>query len=406
MARLWTSGAEIGNVVGEGMVQVGGGLSADTSVVRTGTYSYQAAATGTAQANYATRLISGALGTTYYARCYFTPDALPNVLATVLFFLTPANAQTGAVKITTGGALQLFAGGTKIGSDSAALTAGTTYRVELSCTIDTGSTDGWELRLDGTTVASTAGVSFSDTPPDRLGFGWLETTLSSGKSCHFDDVAINDSTGTDQNSWPGEGKILNSLATADSARATLWTGGALGTTNLFDAVNTVPPNGKAAETDLTQIEHAGGAAGTTDAYDATMQSYTAAGVGASDTITLVQPVLAHAEDLTTGIKLLTFSVESNPAIAAVANFAAGSDVGALSTFPINWTTTPGNIAYAPSVTLGTAPVMRVTRPETATRVASVCYMALVVEYVPAAAAEEITRPMLLVRAPFPYRAVG
>lgn len=375
MARLLTLGAETNDLYLEGGQAAGAGMSIVSTPVRSGGYAFKQGNSGLPTV----AAFTGVLGRTYFLRFYLRVGALPGSAARVLEY----GSNLYQVYLDTDSTLQLRIGGTQIGSASAALTLDTWYHVELSCLIGSGAgDDAGELRLGGVSVASETAATRSTTAPVSIRFGAGGTV---GDTEYMDDIALNDDQGADQNSWPGEGKQVLLLPISDNARATLWTGGAGGTTDLFDAVNNTPPIGTATETDLTQIEHAGGAAGTTDAYDANMTTYTTAGVGQGDTINVVQLVAAHGEDISTGAKLLAFSVVSNPAIATSGNVTAGdASPAALGTYPSEWGIHWGTATYNPAITVGTSPVMRVVRPETANRVASVCFMGMYVDYTPVA----------------------
>jgi len=277
---------------------------------------------------------------------------------------------------------------------SAALSLNTWYLLELECKVVTGggAASTVRARINGVQFASSTTTNAGSVAPTRLEFGINFTSATT--VIYVDDVALNDSTGGSQNTYAGAGRVALLLPTSDNARAALWTAGLGGTTSLFDAVNNAPPIGVAAasETNLTQIKHAGGAAGTTDAYDANMTTYTAAGVATGGTITLVQAVGADGEEVATGTKLLAYSVVSNPAIATSGNVSAGADAGIEGTYPSLWAVHRGTVSYAPTVTLGTAPVMRVVRPETAARLPDVAFMGMLVEYVPPVAVSDPIHP--------------
>src|SRR5213079_3376565 len=81
----------------------------------------------------------------------------------------------------------------------------------------------------------------SATSVGNASFGWI-TNPGASKVLNIDDVAINDISGTTQTSWPGEGNIVLLKPTSDNQIGS-WTGGAGGTTNLWDAVNNTPPVG-------------------------------------------------------------------------------------------------------------------------------------------------------------------
>jgi hypothetical protein len=393
MARRYTIGFEANHVnfdLSSGAIT--GAATWSTTNPRSGVYCLQcSSAAGNAVASGA--FLGAVLSSLdwFYIRAYIRFDNLPGVTVPVL--ATNATGTGISARVTSAGKVQLWddVAGVQIGSDSVAtLVANTYYRFELGCQVNSaaGSDDAGELRLDGVTVASFTGRAISASPSFSPFAGWLAAP-GANLVMRVDDVAVNDSLGTDQNSWPGAGNVVMLLPTSDNARAALWTGGAGGTTSLFDAVNNTPPAGlvSASATNTSQIEHAGGAAGTTDAYDANMTTYTAAGVPAGATITLVQPVASTGEDIVTGAKLLSFNVKSNPATTSTGAFDVGNGVSAaVGTYPSNWyNKRDAPTSYLPSVVLGTAPVMTMIRPEIATRVASVCFMGVIVEYTPAVA---------------------
>ncbi len=63
--------------------------------------------------------------------------------------------------------------------------------------------------VDGVVFATSSTRSF-DTATDRLSFGGnLEGAANATGEWYFDDIAVNDSTGSYQNSYPGEGSIIH-----------------------------------------------------------------------------------------------------------------------------------------------------------------------------------------------------
>ena len=381
MGRLLTTGAESNAFEVEGVTPFNTpGIV--TSPVRTGNYAYSNEGSGQDSIRYTT---SGVLGTTYYIRAYFHVDTTISVPIKVLTFRTAAVGNLVSVRIYGISGKNVYGlwndvTNTQIGSNSLQYDLNTWVQVELSIITNVGSTDAAEMMIENVSVANATGLALSDSAPDIIDVGYFGG--SQGK-LSWDDVALNDSNGSDQNSWPGAGSQVLLLPISDNARDTKWTGGAGGTTNLYDAVNNTPPIGTATETDLTQIEHAGGAAGTTDRYDANMTTFATTGLTAADTISLMQFVEVDGEDITTGAKLLNFEVLSNPVMASPGNVTAGDNIGALGTYPANWAAHRSAVLYNPSVDVDVSPVMRARRPETASRVASVCFMGIYVEYVPA-----------------------
>jgi hypothetical protein len=90
--------------------------------------------------------------------------------------------------------------------------------------------------------------------------------------------------------------------------------------------------------------------------------------------------------VSTSAKVGQVGVVSNPAIAVInltansGQFWSGTAAG---TYPTGWKWSHGTVTYAPSVTLGTAPVMRVTQVTSSTRIAMACFMGIYVDYTPA-----------------------
>jgi len=367
MAKGGIAGFET-NDISTGLLEIPGtGCTFDTTIVRTGTYSGKVVPTSGVSCRFQLAFMVGTAGVAFL-RFYIRVTARPATTARLIH--GQISASSTSLRLNPDGTVAYYQNTTLIGTSTIALTDTTRWYMLEIRTLD--GTSVTVLQIDG--VPQVTGSPSSWTLSSQLG---ADDTVADTYTAYFDDVAW------DTAAFPGPGKAVLLRPISDNARAALWTGGVGGTTNLFDAVNNNPPIGTATETDLTQIEHAGGAAGTTDAYDANMTSYTTAGMGASDTVNSISFFIVHGEDSGTGTKLLNFSLVSNPTQASsLANFTAGGDVGALGTYGSNWTMRVNGIISSPSVTLGTSPVMRVVRPETAARVASVCFMGMYVDYTP------------------------
>lgn len=379
MARLNTSGAE-GAVASMETVSLNSASIVSTAP-RTGTYHFRLSSANVGVSVNTT----STNGRTYFCRGYIKVSDLPvsdNGIR-LLEWVSGGTGLSAAVDLGNDGALNVIgASGTEI-APAGTIAAGVWYRYESSIVINTAADDTFAFRLEGTelynqTYAITNTLSSLNC---RLGF-----QVSGTRDVDVDDVAMNDDQGSDQNSWPGPGRVVMLKPISDNARTTQWTGGVGGTTNLWDAVDNLPPTGTASETDTSQIEHSGGTAG---AYDANLTSYATAGMGPYDTVTLVAMTASDGEDVATGTKTIAYSMVSNPAISTPGSVSAGDDGGALGTWPTGWanrklgavgTAGAGGPTYNPSVTLATSPVMRVNRPGTESRVASVCFMGLLVEY--------------------------
>ena len=281
------------------------------------------------------------------------------------------NPTTDSLVLNSDGTLTHYVGLTAGGS-TPALSTGVWYWIGMRGTSGTGVD---LVQVNG--VTSVTGNSSGN----LAAFIGFRNTEASAADIHIDDVIL------DNAGFLAPSKVALAVPISDNARATLWTGGTGGTTNLYDAVDNTPPVGSATESNTTQIEHAGGAAGSTDAYDANMTTYTTAGVGASDTVIAIQGLIVWGEDIATGTKLLSYSGVSNPSWTGESSIdvSTGHGSGAVGTYSTGadyWNERRSAIVTSPSVTLGTSPVMRVVRPESASRVASVCFMGMYVAWTP------------------------
>lgn len=389
VARLWTSGGEwstglaIDQVAEDLDPNLGAAPNASTTFVRSGSRSFNPQGTG-----YSAHPFTGALGTTYYIRGYFLTNGSGLQYNTVLF--KSSTILLGTIRLETNNTLSLVfgnsvatpSGGTVVGTYGTALSLNTWYRLELAISIGTGSIDYLEGKIDGVTFASGTNLAISDTVPN--GGGFQGDTFAD--SAWFDDVAINDSTGTSQNTWPGDGKVVLLLPISDNAKGTGWTNDAAGTTNFFDAVNNTPPAGVAdttAGTGLHQLRNATSNANVN--YDANLTSYTTAGIGATDVVTVVTPVVVTGAPVVTSAKLGTVGSASNPTIANI-SLSAGGTSGAFwsgtaaGTHPTGWKVSWGTPTYNPTVVKGTSPVLRITQVTASTRIAMVDAMGMYVEY--------------------------
>jgi hypothetical protein len=323
-------------------------------------------------------------GRSYWARIYLNAAAAPTTAAAVLLLGGSSVTQIVA-RLRTDGALELLVNNVVQGSPSATINDGTWHRVELKGVATATTT--WtaaELLLDGTSVATWSG---SVARTNGVGFGWLGSPGAS-LVINADDYALNDSTGSVNNGYPGSGKVVLLKPISDSAVGTGWTNSAGTGTSLFDCVDNTPPTGIADTTSSAghQIRNATSNANVN--YDANMTSYTTAGIAAADTVNCVIPWCVTGAPVTTSAKQGTVGVASNPAITNIALSATGTSGAfwagfAASTYGGGWKYSSGTITEAPVVTLGTSPVMRITQVTSSTRIAICCSMGIYVDYTPA-----------------------
>jgi hypothetical protein len=242
MARLWQSGFELNSLtngveIATNNVSGGGALAVATSPVRTGTYSLRSSNSGAAGIARANVPVASAGNGPFYYRAYIYIVALPSALNSVMLIWNGTTVRS-QIRVATDGTLELWDSTAKIGSSSSALSLNTWYRLELSYFNNTGTSRA-ELagRLDGTEFASTT-TSTNTGTADRISVGFATTNTS--YDAYFDDLAVNDSTGSYQTSFPGEGKIVHLKPNANGTTNS-WTIGA-GSGSNYEQVDEVTPD--------------------------------------------------------------------------------------------------------------------------------------------------------------------
>ncbi len=384
MSRLVSDGAEhrvaptatANPIGGPGYLLVGSAPSIDTAGAMRGKST--AAWKATTSLTRTRWTMSGALATDYWSRTYFIFDAqgLTGTLG-ICEWQDSSNVQLALVRINnTTLTLQARsgAGAADVGSPSTALTTGVWYCLEthINVNVASGTNDTFEAWLDGVLFASSAVANLGTTAPNFYLCG--PATLTGTVTIRWDDVAINSSAaGTGQTGRCGPGSIAHIQPASDNAR-TGWTAGAGGTTSLNAAVNKSPPVGvvNASATNTSQIHDS--VSNTTDTYDANLTDYTTAGITGVVKLVEARAVVGNSTITTRNIGV---QMVSNPAIAEVVQ-ATGTTAAA--TYPTGWTGYSIGTAYAPSITPGTGPVMRVRKATASTDAANCCAMFLLVEF--------------------------
>ncbi len=277
MARLWQFGAEQNtNTAGvELTVITNSGNTLSTSPVRTGTYAHKTQGNASLQENGTYKFSLGANGP-FYARGYIYIPSSVSVICSIFSFydgVNTINATWGRIRLTTNNTLELWDSAAKIGSSSPVLNTNQWYLIELKYYNNTGT---GKLELDARYAPDNGSpsVSFASTTTSTLAsqpitfLAWGNNSAGTvTNDVSFDDLAINDSTGSFQNSFPGPGKIINLKpnAAGDSNGFLVQVGGTAGSANNFTRVNEVTPddatsyNGSAvlSAEDLFNVEDSG-----------------------------------------------------------------------------------------------------------------------------------------------------
>lgn len=141
------------------------------------------------------------------------------------------------IRLTSAGRLQLYnvEDSAQIGSDSAILSTGVKYRIELRQDTTTLASTVADARIDGVSFASGT-VNLAAGARDIF-FGCNGGTATF--RAFWDNIRVNDGTGSFQNSWPGAGEVvhLNVNADGDNSAFSSSSGGAD-----YTNVDETPPN--------------------------------------------------------------------------------------------------------------------------------------------------------------------
>lgn len=249
MARLWSSGFELNTTTTD--VEWGAALSTpsiQTGTVRTGTYALEitSLASGTGKGLPYTFVSANANGP-YYCRFYFRYATLPTANNTILRIGSSGPAELVNIKLSSTGVLRLFNTTTQVGSDSSAINVNTWYRVEVLFDATGGAGAGIaRARIDGVEFAASTSLTYGAGVNKIIVGGNLALTAETQTTgdWFFDDIAINDSNGSFQNSYPGAGSIihLKPNAAGDSNGFLVQVGGTAGSANNYTRVNEVTPD--------------------------------------------------------------------------------------------------------------------------------------------------------------------
>lgn len=337
----------------------------------------------------------------YYLRARVRISGAPAVNTGLLGFGTPSVSVTSnfGIGLAAGSSVaRLFAGGAFRGANGPTLAANTDYLLEVYAMYNqvTTLTDFVGGRVDGVDIDTTQSAAWT-TATNVPSFMGIASNVA--MTAHFTDWALNDDQGADNNSWCGDARVAMLVPASDDTgnsfiAADGWRAGNTGTTSLFAAVDNKPPTG-AASPGTTTSQIVVDTPSVARSYVGVTGTYTAAGIAAGDTITLVQGMVWHAESVNTGTKTGTIDLFANPSTSTQA-ITFGNDVGLAAAWPTSWFRNVTPLSVAPTPTRGTGASIRVTA-DISTRNSDVCFMGVYVEYTLAVAASGPPPPFPLRR---------
>ena len=202
MSRLWSCGFELqSSTTGVEWTDSPGTSTPeiDTTLKRSGDASLKVYRATNGSEYIRQQFVASDTFGTYYLRFYINITTLPGAATIIGGFYSSAMSPSGRVVLATDGTLELWDGSGKIGSSSSALNTGTWYKVDLKG----GSTDGsandtYEAKLNDVSFASTSTGIGSTTGVTYVVVG---SGVSTTAYLNFDDIGLNDTSGTLQNSW-------------------------------------------------------------------------------------------------------------------------------------------------------------------------------------------------------------
>lgn len=220
----------------------------------------------------------------FYFRFYLYIVAPPTLTRVIGSFR--AATEKVSIRLTSSGALQLYNSedSAQVGSNSSNLSTGVRYRIELRCDSTTLASTAVDARIDGTSFASGTVDLAANPTTVHCGIDAGDATLDYIVS----DLALNDTSGSSQTSWPGAESLVYLFPNGNGDNSD-WGGSDGNNTDNYLLVNEIPPDTATYVQDDTS--------GQIDDYEL---SPTPAGVGATDTINVVQVGIYGAVSDATG----------------------------------------------------------------------------------------------------------
>ena len=271
MARIYSAGFELQSVTnGVEWDTTSGSPTINTTTKRSGSASLKCYVVNDSAWIRHQYALSAGITNSYY-RFYLNIATSTSDLDTIFLLYSASSAtEIVSIKLNSNRTLELWkegVGTVQLGSDTSALTAGTWYRIELGVvgTTATAYIDGVEFA----TGTLNSGV------PNRFDLGCVTTTTA---DLYFDDLAINNDSGTVHNGLPGAGSIIhfkpNSVGDVNEC-----------TSGDYASIDETTPDDGATIAVM---------AGNGDLFDVGCQSHVEVGISVFDTIRLVQVGIREA----------------------------------------------------------------------------------------------------------------
>lgn len=275
MARLWTDGAELQSTGTLDHSDSGTAPAISTTTKHSGAASYRINASGSS-IWFGQQYKASDSSTQAWFRAYVYFATLPAAEAEIMSLWTTGGSRQLNITVDNAGAMRMRdSGGTQKGSTSSALSTSTWYRIEFTSTVSAGSAV-MEARIDGAAFATASNGNVGNHSRFLLGCPAAGQTYD----IYYDDIAVNDSSGSAQTSWPGAGSVVYIRPDGQGDNnAWLHDSGGAGDANNYTECNETTPN------DATSYVKRTSTGAKVDDY--ACGSSSGAGIGATDLIKFV-----------------------------------------------------------------------------------------------------------------------
>lgn len=295
MTRLYHTGFEWQSATAGVEFSSGNGVGASISTATKRTGSASLRINNSAQAGWVGHIFKSVGSGKAYVRVYINIASLPSGTNCEIIGIWNATAVTrqAHIRLTSGGVLQLYDNtGTQIGSNSSALSTGTWYRIEIEVEGTNAGTEDLRAKLDGTEFAGTTTATVANFSAVFIGAPSAADTFD----IYWDDLAINDTAGSVNNSYPGAGGIVIALPTGAGDNAA--------TTGIYSYINEVPPSDTATSgSTMVELDSNGVLA----EYNVTDSS--TLGIDSYDTINAIQ-IMARIREEAAGTSSYNLRIKS------------------------------------------------------------------------------------------------
>lgn len=293
MARLATIGFELQSLTaGVEIDSISSTPTIDTTTFRNGGASVRV--NGTTISKFVTHQYAGTgLAQNRFFRFYLRIATASSVdAAAFALFRDGTNGNGMSLRMNTNRTLEMWdeQAGVQRGSDSAALALNTWYRIEMQYNRAAGTGQAF---IDGVQFAT--GTQSANLDMNVVRFGMIDTATC---DLNYDDLAINDSSGSSQTGLPGAGNVIRLTPNgAGDANAWLNTAGGAGDANNYTLVDETTPD------DATTMVQSG-ILNSEDLYNCTDS-----GIGAGDTVNVVHIVGRFRNNTADTLTAFKFEIE-------------------------------------------------------------------------------------------------